>query len=242
MLLLSVLGIIIFLIATSLFPFKNRLFALLYAKPLSQAAEPQNTPTVTLKIEGINSKVISTQTENTPLTISWKSSNVTSCVGRSWGITDKDQSWRAPKNPNGSFKTAKLTKNNAYIYTIDCVNQFGDAAGDSVTINIGSPSAFQKPYITSFEVYNLKGEKLDTTKPVSISLGEKVKISWTTLNLSTPYSSCIAQGSWPTQYQNADKVEVVEQFLIDQPKIYRYSLYCSNELDLANKNLTIIPK
>ena len=242
MFIVAVLGIIVFLIVTSLFSFKNRLFALLYAKPLAQAAEASNTPTVTLKIEGMDSKVVNTQTENTQLSISWESSNVSSCVGRSWGFADKDQSWVGPKDPKGTFTTAKLIKNNPYVYTIDCANEFGDAAGDSVTINIGAPPSFQKPYITLFEAQSEKGERLDTTKPVSISLGEKIKISWTTLNLSTPYSNCISQGSWPTQYQNASRVEVVEQFLIEQPKIYRYSLYCSNELDFSRKVLTIIPK
>ncbi|TSC64129.1 MAG: hypothetical protein G01um101493_224 [Microgenomates group bacterium Gr01-1014_93] len=241
MLLISGVGIVLFLGVTAVFPFKSALFNMLYGKPISQALEGPSIPTVELSINGAGEKHINLTTSNTPLKIVWKTSNVKSCIGRAWGLTEKDETWSGLKDPGGGeFKTGSLTKNNTYIYTIDCANEFGDAEGDAVVINIGAPNLSQNPYITYMEV-SRNNEKSDLNKPITVSLDDEINISWTSLNLSSPYSVCFATGSWPTLYQNVSKTEVVETFRISGPKVYRYSLYCSNEAGITKKTVTVTP-
>lgn len=241
MILISSIGIVLFIGVTALFPFKSKLFSLLYGKPISQAAEGPGIPSVELGIYEIGQKHINLSRDKTSVKLVWKTTNVKSCIGRSWGISDKDETWTGPKSTGGgSFDTANLTNNNAYIYTINCANEFGDSAGDAVVINIGASKSLQYPYITSFNV-TVGGEKFDLSKPVLVNIGDNLKISWTNLNLSTPYSVCFASGSWPTIYQNSSKTEVVENFTLSEFKVYRYSLYCSNEAGITKKTVTLTP-
>lgn len=240
--LISSLGIIAFLLVTSLVPFKSKLFSILYNKPLSQAAEGPSIPSVELLISNTSDKVLNVNPQDTPVTLSWKTSNVVSCIGRVWGLPEKDISFAGPKDPSGgSFQTSKLTKNNPYIYTIDCANEFGDAAGDGVVINVGALKNAQVPYITSFDVVRKNGEKLDSAKSMIVAPGEEIEIRWSTLNLSTPYSLCFATGSFPTQYLNVSRTEVVDKLLLADPKVYRYSLFCSNEAGITKKVITLTP-
>lgn len=241
MLLISGAGIILFLGVTAVFPFKSALFNMLYGKPISEALEGPSIPTVELSIDGTGEKQRNLTIQDTSLKLVWKTSNVKSCIGRAWGLIEKDEMWSGVKDPEGGvFKTGNLTKNNTYIYTIDCANEFGDAEGDAVVINIGAPKLSQGPYITYMEV-SRGSEKFDLNKPVTVSLDDEINISWTNLNLTTPYSACFATGSWPTEYRNASKTEVVETFKISDPKVYRYSLYCSNEAGMTKKTVTVTP-
>lgn len=234
---ISVIGLTSFLVLTTLFPFKNTLFSGLYEQPLSKAAEGPEVPTVELKIDGFKGKVANLTSAETPVTLSWKTSNVKTCVGRAWGLVDKDQSWAGAKAAEGFFQTSQLMQNNPYVYSIDCANDFGDAAGDAVVINIGAPSLAQTPYIASFD---LAGQT-DLSKPIKVTPGQSVNLVWNGLGLSTPYSICVATGSWPTQYQNIAGVSVEDKLEVADQKVYRYSLFCSSESGLAQKTVTLIP-
>ena len=241
MLLISGVGIVLFLGVTAVFPFKSTLFNMLYGKPISQALEGASVPSVELGIEGTGEKHLNLASPETSLKLVWKTSNVKSCTGKAWGLSEKDESWSGVKDPNGGeFKTGNLTKNSAYVYTIDCANEFGDAEGDSVVINVGTPKLSQNPYITLMEV-SVNSETFDVNKPVKVSLNDEIKISWASLNLNTSYSICFATGSWPTKYQNASRTNISETFKISDPKVYRYSLYCSSEAGITRKTVTITP-
>lgn len=236
--LVSSLGIVMFLLVTAVAPFKGKVFSILYAKPISQALEGLSVPGVELTIEGVSEKKINVEA-GASLSLSWKTTNVKSCIGRAWGNPEKDISWAGEKDPHGgTFQTMQLKKNSAYVYTIDCANEFADAPGDAVVINVGAKELSQAPYITAFEV---KGSEGSTDKPIAFSIGEEVGIKWSNLNLNTPYSICFTTGSWPTQYLNSGKAEVSEKFVLNSPKVYRYSLYCSNEAGITGKVITLSP-
>jgi len=107
-------------------------------------------------------------------------------------------------------------------------------------INVGAPTLGQFPYIASLEVRGSSG-LLNPDKPITFVPGGEMQIRWSALNLNTPYSVCLATGSWPTQYQNFGKSEVFEKFTLDIPKVYRYSLFCSNEAGITRKTVTFSP-
>ncbi|OGE14950.1 hypothetical protein A3F00_04145 [Candidatus Daviesbacteria bacterium RIFCSPHIGHO2_12_FULL_37_11] len=237
--LISSLGILIFVMATAVAPFKSKVFSILYAKPLSQASEGSGIPGVELVIEGIPEKKINAD-QGTSLTLRWKTANVKSCIGRSFGISEKDISWSGEKDPEGgTFQTIPLTHNNVYVYTIDCANEFGDASGDAIVVNVGAPLLSQVPYITSFEITKDKLE--NSEKPVIFTPGDEIQVKWSGLNLNTPYSICFASGSWPSMYQNSGKTNVSENFVLGSTKVYRYSLYCSNEAGITGRAVTFSP-
>lgn len=233
LLLLLAMAVILFFAVFGNFPPKPRtnIFSILYPKSKSLANE--TIPFVDLKVSYQGKFFdggVDVLADDTPLTLSWKTEgNPSSCIGRVWGISAEDTSWKGPKDPNGgSFITSKLDKNNPYVYTIDCQNDQGDAIGDSVTINVGAKSSNLNPYITSLKLTS-EDRKNKT-----------IQFDWSSINTQTPYSVCVASGSWPTGYRNFANSTVSEQFQLNESKTYNYTIYCSNESFFTQNNLSII--
>ena len=173
--------------------------------------------------------------------IAWKTSgNPLSCAGRVWGSSGGDSGFEGPKDvAGGTYKTTELKRNGAYVYSIDCQNDKGDAAGDSVTVNVGADFLNFAPFITVLDVL-LDGEKLDTNSPIVIPLKSKIKLIWESTNTSTPFSVCSATGSWPTNYQNIRNSKIEEELSFTNHKIYHFRVFCTNESGSSSKVVQFI--
>lgn len=221
LLLVPAVGLLSFLLISTAFPFKNAILRTLFPKSFSRAAELDKTPKVNLRLQGtINDRIVSVGKDHSPIILVWTTSgSPTSCLGRNFGLTATDNSWAGPKNPQGgTFTISSLSVNNPYIYTIDCSNKEGDADGSSVTINVGAQSFASEPYLTTFDV-----------APTEVAVGDKVAVKWSSLNTSTPYSICISSGSWTRGYKNIKNFKSTEELTIPESRIYKFTVYCSNE-------------
>ncbi|MFZ5391909.1 MAG: hypothetical protein ACOZAR_01815 [Patescibacteria group bacterium] len=93
----------------------------------NEPAAVTDPPTVDIKANGSDSP--STLPNNSTVTLSWTSSNATSCTASG--------SWSGDKATNGSENQGPLTTG-TYTYVIQCTNSAGSRS-DSVTITIFSP-------------------------------------------------------------------------------------------------------
>ncbi|MDP3973241.1 MAG: hypothetical protein Q8P92_00215 [Candidatus Daviesbacteria bacterium] len=241
---LALLGVVFVILTTSTFPFKNEILSAIYPKPKSLAEEGVGVPSVDLKVivDGTAyDGILNVPLENISYTLFWETKeNPTSCIGRVWGVSDEDESFKGPKGPSGGrVQTKVLDKNNPYVYTIDCQNGNGDSSGDSITINVGVSGANFDPFITDFSVKR-GGNNLNSEVPIQVSAGESVSIEWKSSNTSTPYSVCVATGSWPTGYKNIGGATIVENFILPDKKVYNYAIYCSNESSYTQKGVTFL--
>lgn len=246
MILLSCIGLVIFIAITFTFSFKNKVLKAFFPKQASLASDLQFIPKVDIKTSvdtSVRNGIISLSVNKGPITIKWTTSdNPTNCIGHSFGLSDQDKSWDGPKEVSGgSFSTKNLTTSNPYIYSIDCSNEKGDSLGSILTVNVGVTSQTNlRPYISHFEVIDSKGRQQDLSLPIITDRGDKIKISWTTLNTNTPYSICYASGSWPTGYRNIANNPVNEEFTLTDNKIYSYNLYCSNEFGYTYQSVNFV--
>lgn len=246
LLLLVFFGLVAFFLISSTFPFRNSTFRMLFPKSFSRASEADKAPKVNLRISGkniINDRVVNISKDDSSIVLIWTTSgNPTSCIGRSFGLTAQDDKWNGPKDPKGGqFSIKDLSINNPYVYTIDCSNSFGDADGSSITINVGAQNLSTSPYISTFDFYlreakesfaYLNNQKFDSN-PQDISIGDKVIANWATLNTATPYSICISSGSFPQQYKSLKNYKFTEELSMESKKIYKYTIFCSNENSFA---------
>ncbi|MBI2019969.1 hypothetical protein HYS94_00935 [Candidatus Daviesbacteria bacterium] len=246
---LVLLLLVIFLTLFPVFygsPRKTNIFNLFYAKPKSFAGEINIIPKVDLKVTYQGSSydgTVNVTKEETPLVLSWTvEGNATSCIGRVGGSTTEDFSWKGSKDSaGGTFTTARLDQNNPYVYTIDCQNERGDAAGDSVVINVGALSQNTLPQLINLGI--MVGDvKFDGQAPIEASSGEIAQFNWTSLNTTTPYSICLSTGSWPTIYQYLGNNTISESFRLEQRKIYSYRIFCSNESSYLEKTIFVFVK
>lgn len=240
---LVALGLIAFFLISSTAPFKDATLKALFPKTFSRAQEIDRAPKVNLRISGrdiINERVINA-VKDVPINLVWTTSgNPTSCVGRSFGLAATDDGWIGPKDPQGGSYTIKgLNVNNPYIYTIDCSNQDGDADGSSITINVGAQSLTTSPYFSAFNLY-LNEKQYPSTEPLDVSVGDKVIVSWNSLNTATPYSICVSAGSWPKGYKSIKNFKSKEELNIPASKVYKYTIYCSNEGGFTQNTAVII--
>ena len=240
------LGLIAFFLLASTAPFENVTLRTLFPKPFSRASEISKAPKVNLRISGrdiINDRVINVSKDDFPITLIWTTAqNPTSCLGRSFGLTATDESWAGAKNPQGgSFTIKQLTVNNPYIFTIDCSNQDGDADGSSVTINVGAQNLTNSPYFSTFDLIQ-SDKQYPSTQVLDVNVGDKLTVSWSSLNTSTPYSVCISSGSWPKGYKSIKNFRSTEELSIPADKIYKYTIYCSNERDFTQNTAVIMAR
>src|SRR3989344_4022084 len=131
---------------------------------------PQN-PTVDLKANSSDGPV--SITSGTQATLSWTSSNATSCSATGGP-------WSGAKSLNSSEVTPSLTQSSTY--TITCTNSVGATASDSVTVNISQVS---NPTV------DLKANGSDN--PSAIPYNSTANLSWASSNASTCYAS---SGPW----------------------------------------------
>lgn len=244
--LLSLMGIVLAILLTSSVNFKNMLLNILYPKPKSFASELGTAPSVDLKVSynnQIQDGAVNVPLEDATYTLSWETrGSPTSCIGRAWGGSDIDETFKGAKDVNGgSFVTKKLNQNNPYTYMIDCKNASGDASGDSITLNVGAQNGNLPPYITELNV-DIKSIVFDNQSEISAHKGDGAQINFTTLNTKTPYSVCLATGSWPTIYKDLGENNLSEQFVLDISKIYSFRIYCSNETSYTQKNVSFFVK
>lgn len=239
---LALLGVLFIILTTSTFPFKNRILSAIYPKPKSLAVGESGVPQVDLKVV-VDGKaydgILNVPLTNSSYTLFWETKgNPTSCIGRVWGISDQDDSFKGPKGISGGrVQTKVLDKNNPYVYTIDCQNEAGDSTGDSITINVGALSSRLDPSITKL-VVRTGGNNLTLASPIELSRGETITLEWQSSNTNTPYSVCIATGSWPTGYKNIGSSTIVENFILPDKKVYNYTIYCSNESSFTQRGVS----
>lgn len=237
-------GVVAFFLISSIFFFRNKLFGRLFVKYATFAAAEELVPKVDLKVEyrgNVGDGVLNINSQDTPVKLTWATSgNPNFCRGRSWGLNEMDKSWDGEKDKlGGEFTTSNLVSNGPYVYTIECRNEGGDSSGDSITINIGASSLYQKPFITNLYLEEGNLQKGKAQELIDIGNSENINIAWSGINLTTPYSICVASGSWPINYKNVGPDLVKENLKVTDSKIYKFSLYCSNESSFATDSLTL---
>ncbi|MBI4359253.1 MAG: hypothetical protein HY577_01595 [Candidatus Nealsonbacteria bacterium] len=129
--------------------------------------QAQLPPTVDIKANGSDGPV--TIGYNTAATLSWTSTNATSCSASG--------NWSGAKSTSGSESSGNLT--NSATYTITCTGA-GGTASDSVTVNVQNPAP----------TVDIKANGSDG--PVTIGYNTAATLSWT----STNATSCTAAGDW----------------------------------------------
>jgi len=127
-----------------------------------------NPPTVDLKANNSNGPI--TIPYNTAATLSWTSTNATSCSASG--------NWSGAKALFGSQSTGNLTSNKTY--TITCTGPGGSAA-DSVVVNVQAAL----PPTVDLKANNSNG-------PITIPYNTAATLSWT----STNATFCAASGDW----------------------------------------------
>lgn len=103
----------------------------------NEPAALTDPPTVDIKANGSDSP--STLPNNSTISLSWTSSNATSCTASG--------SWSGDKATSGSENQGPLTTG-SYTYTIQCTNSAGSRS-DSVTVKIKSPCDINYAYAQS---------------------------------------------------------------------------------------------
>jgi hypothetical protein len=240
------IGFISFLLVASMAPSKNSVLQNIFPKPHSKAEDVLKSPKVELFLNYKGTRktgVINLEkNDENPVYLSWETSGDPKyCYGWSSGKNFEDGSWEGEKDVNGgNFNLNKFTQTNAFVYSIECRNEYGDAEGDSVTINVGNQTQLLSPYFSSFEVYTANHQLFDITKPVEVTFNQDLNFQWDLLNTKTPFSVCVSTGSWPTRYRNTSAASLSQKQNITEKKIYRFTLYCSNEKDSVKKSVTII--
>lgn len=241
MLLISAMGMVLFILTSSTFSFKDAILGGIYKKPKIMAGEvgPQSNVSLMIKHQGKEYRgALNVPLTNSQYDLVWKTQGqINSCVGRVWGLSDMDEAFKGVKDPNGgNFITKNLSKNNPYVYSIDCKDNKGDVFGDSVTINVGAQGfGVNGPYLTDVKTV-ISGIEFKGSSPVSTEIGSDIQIVWSSFNTKTPYSVCIATGTWPSVYKDLGNSTIYESFEMNEAKIYTYRIYCSNENSFTEEN------
>lgn len=230
--LLSAIGLLIFFTVTFTFSFKDKVFRAFFERPFSFAQGTEDIPTVDLIAGADNTfrrRVMNIDTNKLNILLKWKTTkSPTRCRGRFWSNVKKTDAWTGEKDVNGGeYTISEDLPAGVYVYSINCSNEFGDATGSSMTFNVGAKPSYIMPHLTSFQA-STDNRPYDLTKTNQVSLNTKIEMNWSGLNMTSLYTMCVANGSWPTIYRNGN-LEIKESFVLDQPKIYKYSLFCSNE-------------
>ena len=172
--------------------------------PVSQ---PQ--PTVDIKANGSDGPI--TAALNSSVTLSWSSTNATSCTASG--------SWSGSKATSGSESTSPLSNPNAYTYTLTC-NGAGGSASDSVAVNVFPPA----PSV------DIKANNSDG--PITISYNTSANLSWT----STNATSCTASGSWSGSKATSGSQSTGT---LSGPNTYTYTLTCTGAGGSVNDPVTV---
>ncbi len=126
---------------------------------------PNPVPTADIKANSSDNSVFISY--NTSATISWTSSNVTSCTVSPTGYV----------GTSGSQSTGNLI--NSQTYTLNCSGSYGSVS-DSVTVNVNQQIQQVLPSVTL------------TANPSIINVGNNSVLTWNSQNANY----CIASGGW----------------------------------------------
>lgn len=244
-LLLFAIGLIIFFTVTFTFSFKDKVFQAFFQRPFSFAQSADGTPKVDL-IAGVDNSfkrgVVNVENGKSNISLKWKTENTPqTCIGRFWSNLKKSDPWVGVKNTKGGdYLITDSLQTGIYVYSIDCSNEFGDATGSNITINVGAKPSYLQPHITSFQVFGDDNYQYSPGKPNVVSQNTKLNITWTSINMETQYGICVADGSWPTIYKNTGNLQIKESFTLELLKIYNYSIFCSNENGYDRQEISFI--
>lgn len=244
--LLFAIGLLIFFTISFTFTFKEKVFKAFFQRPFSFALEEDDTPKVEL-IAGIDNSfkrgVVNVENGQSNISLKWKVENdPTSCAGKFWSeAKQEDPSWSGPKNiKEGDYLITEPLQTGIYVYSITCSNQSGDSAGSNLIINVGAKPNRLQPHIASISVTDEDGKQLEIDKLNQVDQNSKINISWSSINTETPFGICVASGSWPTVYKNTANLQIKEVFSLDKAKIYKYSIFCSNENGYETKEISLM--
>ncbi|MDP2930518.1 MAG: hypothetical protein Q8N56_02850, partial [bacterium] len=164
-------------------------------------------PTVDIKANGSDGPV--SIAYNQAATLTWASTNATSCVASG--------DWSGAKSVSGSESTGNLTSNKSY--TITCTGT-GGTANDSVTVNVQ----------TAPPTVDLKANSSDG--PITINYNTSALLSWTTTNNPT---TCTAGSDWSGTKSVLSGSESTGLLTITKT----YSLTCSNTAGSASDSVLV---
>ena len=168
---------------------------------------PTPAPTVDIKANGSNGPI--TITYNTAATLSWTSTNATSCSA--------SNGWSGTKGTSGSESTGNLTSSKTY--TIICTGA-GGSANDSVTVNVSAP--------TTPPTVDIKANGSDG--PITIDYNTAATLSWT----STNATSCSASNGW-----SGGKATSGSESTGNLTSSKTYTIICTGAGGSANDSVTV---
>ena len=165
-----------------------------------------NTPSVSLPIINSFSSNLSSINTNDSITLSWSSSNTTSC-----NASGDLNEWQGSLPTNGS-KDITLTTSGTFVLVLTCSNINGRTDSKNISIQVISDN-ISNPKITVF-----------TLSSNSITVNNSITVTWSSENTSI----CFASGnlnSWQGSVNTNDSIN------ISMTSIGRYDLIltCSNE-------------
>lgn len=139
--------------------------------------EPLPLPTVDLKVNGSDGPILAPS--NTIVTLSWGSTNATTCTSSG--------SWSGTRAVSGTMNMNVGTATKTYNITCDGP---GGSATDSVTVQIGVPTIAPPTPPPSIPTVDLRVD--GSNGPITVASGATVNLSWST----TDAVSCTASGGW----------------------------------------------
>ena len=141
-------------------------------------------PTVDLKANNTDGTI--TVSQNTPVTLSWTSTNATSCTSA--------VNWAGPRALSGSYILPSTGSITTYSYQLTCYNSAGQSATDRVTVTIQNTTTIANTVDLKITGQGISYESgtyyRDGT--ITVPFGTNISLSWT----STGASSCTASGGW----------------------------------------------
>ena len=174
---------------------------------------PVTPPTVDIKANGSDGPI--TIDYNTVATLSWTSTNASSCSA--------SNGWSGGKTTSDSESTGNLTASKTY--TISCAGT-GDSVSDSVTINVGAPPTLPPP--SPQPTVDIKANGSDG--PITIDYNAAVALSW----ISANSTSCTASNGWSGQ-KNTSGSENMGNLTTSKT----YALSCTGAGGTASDSVTV---
>ncbi|HEY4518216.1 MAG TPA: hypothetical protein VJG48_01165, partial [Candidatus Paceibacterota bacterium] len=172
-----------------------------------------NQPTVNLTVNG--QKVI-TIDPNTSALLTWSSQYASSCTASG--------DWQGFRTTSGNMSTGVLTVSRVYTFEIDCSNNSGGSAHDSVTVTVRAPNA---PIVDLL---------VNGQESVTINNNTSASLSW----VVSGADSCVASGSWSG---NRNPVSgVAGTGVLSGPQTYNYTLTCTGPggSDVDSVSVTVL--
>lgn len=241
--LLFAIGLLIFFTITFTFSFKEKVLYTFFPRNLTLAEGEKTLPNVELTAQIDNSfknRLLNVAPGSSNITLKWKTgNNPISCTGSFWSNTGTDEGWAGSKSSReGSYKISQILQNGIYVYSINCQTEVADSSGSTIIINVGSRPNNLQPSIISLQVIDEKNQVYDIDQINQLPINSKAQIVWSSLNTDTPFSVCVASGSWPAIYQNTGNITVRETVLLDKSKTYQYKISCSNEYGYDSRTIS----